>query len=192
MKKILLLVLPVVLLLAACTSNTETNAVPTSESGTGQTAQMVTMSPSPMSNSTMPAAKTVVDVAVGSQDHTTLVAAVTAAGLVETLQGSGPFTVFAPTNAAFSALPAGTVEGLLQPAKKADLTKILTYHVVPGNLGAKDLKEGLKLKTVQGQELTFTKSGDVWKINGSATITAADLTASNGVIHVIDSVLMPQ
>jgi uncharacterized surface protein with fasciclin (FAS1) repeats len=137
------------------------------------------------------APKDVVDVAIGSPDHTTLVAAVQAAGLVETLKGAGPFTVFAPTNAAFNALPAGTVDGLLKPEKKADLTSILTYHVVPGAVKAADLKDGQKIKTVQGAELTVSiKDGKVM-IDG-ANVTAADLTASNGVIHVIDAVVMPK
>jgi uncharacterized surface protein with fasciclin (FAS1) repeats len=137
------------------------------------------------------APKDVVDVAMGSADHSTLVAAVKAAGLVETLKGAGPFTIFAPTNAAFSALPAGTVDGLLKPEKKADLTKILTYHVVSGNVKAADLKDGQKVKTLQGEELTVSiKDGKV-TING-ANVTTADLSGSNGVIHVIDAVLMPK
>jgi uncharacterized surface protein with fasciclin (FAS1) repeats len=137
------------------------------------------------------APKDVVDIAMGSADHSTLVAAVKAAGLAETLKGTGPFTIFAPTNAAFSALPAGTVDGLLKPEKKADLTKILTYHVVAGAIKAADLKDGQKVKTLQGGELTVSiKDGKV-KING-ANVTAADLVGSNGVIHVIDAVLMPK
>lgn len=137
------------------------------------------------------APKDIVDIAIGSPDHTTLVAAVTAAGLVETLKGAGPFTVFAPTNAAFNALPAGTVEGLLKADKKADLTKILTYHVVAGAVKAADLKDGQKVKTLQGEELTVSiKDGKV-KING-ANVTAADLVGTNGVVHVIDAVLMPK
>ena len=136
-------------------------------------------------------AKDIVDIAIGSTDHTTLVAAVTAAGLVETLKGAGPFTVFAPTNAAFSALPAGTVDGLLKPESKAALTNILTYHVVAGAVKAADLKDGQKVKTLQGEELTVTiKEGKVM-ING-ANVTASDLTGSNGVVHVIDAVLMPK
>ena len=135
--------------------------------------------------------KDVVDVAMGSADHTTLVAAVKAAGLVETLKGAGPFTIFAPTNAAFDALPAGTVDGLLKPEKKADLTKILTYHVVSGAVKAADLKDGQKVKTLQGEELTVSiKDGKVM-ING-ANVTAADLTGTNCVIHVVDAVLMPK
>ncbi len=137
------------------------------------------------------APKDIVDVAIGSPDHTTLVAAVTAAGLVETLKGTGPFTVFAPTNAAFSVLPAGTVEGLLKPENKEKLAGILTYHVVAGAVKAADLKDGQKVKTVQGEELMVSiKDGKVM-ING-ANVTAADLTGSNGVVHVIDAVLMPK
>jgi len=137
------------------------------------------------------APKDVVDIAIGSPDHTTLVAAVTAAGLVETLKGAGPFTVFAPTNAAFTALPAGTVEGLLKPENKAKLTSILTYHVVAGAVKAADLTDGQKVKTLQGEELTVSiKDGKVM-ING-ANVTAADLEGSNGVVHVIDAVLMPK
>lgn len=145
----------------------------------------------PGSSTSLVQSKDVVDIAIGSPDHTTLVAAVKAAGLVETLKGTGPFTVFAPTNAAFAALPAGTVDGLLKPAKKADLSKILTYHVVPGAVKAADLKNGQKIKTVQGGELTVSiKDGKVM-ING-ANVTAADLEGSNGVVHVIDAVLMPK
>ena len=137
-----------------------------------------------------PAAKDVVDVAIGSPDHTTLVAAVKAAGLVETLKGAGPFTVFAPTNSAFAALPAGTVDGLLKPEQKSALTGILTYHVVSGAVKSGDLKDGQKVKTLQGEELLVSiKDGKVM-ING-ANVTAADLTASNGVVHVLDGVLMP-
>ena len=137
------------------------------------------------------APKTVVDIAVGSPDHTTLVAAVTAAGLVETLSGTGPFTIFAPTNAAFAALPAGTVENLLKPENKEMLTGILTYHVVAGNVMAADLTDGQIVKTLNGQDLKVSiKDGKVM-ING-ANVTAADLAGSNGVIHVVDSVLMPK
>jgi uncharacterized surface protein with fasciclin (FAS1) repeats len=137
------------------------------------------------------APKTVVDIAIGSPDHTTLVAAVAAAGLVETLKGAGPFTIFAPTNAAFAALPAGTVEGLLKPEKKEALAGILTYHVVAGNVKAADLKDGQIVKTLQGGDLKVSiKDGKV-KING-ANVTAADLAGSNGVIHVLDAVLLPK
>ena len=136
------------------------------------------------------APKTVVDIAVGSPDHTTLVTAVTAAGLVETLSGTGPFTIFAPTNAAFEALPAGTVESLLKPESKDQLTSILTYHVVAGNVLATDLSDGQKVATLNGQELTVSIKDGVVMING-AKVTAADLKGSNGVIHVVDAVILP-
>jgi len=148
--------------------------------------------PEVVTEESMPAAQTkdIVDVAIGSPDHTTLVAAVTAAGLVETLKGAGPFTVFAPTNTAFAALPAGTVDGLLKPESKTALTGILTYHVVSGAVKAGDLKDGQKIKTLQGEELTVGIKGGKVMING-ANVTAADLTGTNGVVHVLDAVLMP-
>ncbi|MFT7057741.1 MAG: putative surface protein with fasciclin (FAS1) repeats [Pseudorhodobacter sp.] len=133
--------------------------------------------------------KDIVDTAIGAGTFTTLVAAVQAAGLVETLQGDGPFTVFAPTDAAFAALPAGTVEDLLKPENKDTLVAILTYHVVAGKVMSGDLSEGLKAASVQGGELTITLEGGA-KVNG-ATISAADIEASNGVIHVIDAVILP-
>jgi uncharacterized surface protein with fasciclin (FAS1) repeats len=134
-------------------------------------------------------AKDIVDTAVGAGSFTTLVAAVEAAGLVETLKGEGPFTVFAPTDAAFAALPAGTVEDLLKPENKDRLTAILTYHVVPGKVMSTDLSEGLKAATVQGAEVTITLDGGP-KVNG-AVISTPDVEASNGVIHIIDSVILP-
>ena len=144
----------------------------------------------------MPETKNIVQNAVNSKVHTTLVAAVKAAGLVETLSGPGPFTVFAPTNAAFAKLPKGTVATLVKPENKATLTKILTYHVVPGKLTASDLKNGEKLTTVQGEELTVKKSGKNVSIEdakgGVAKITTADVIQSNGVIHVVNRVLMPE
>ncbi|MHA7128962.1 fasciclin domain-containing protein [Algoriphagus namhaensis] len=133
---------------------------------------------------------TVVDIAVGSPDHTTLVAAVQAAELVETLSGDGPFTVFAPTNAAFDALPAGTVDDLLKPENKEKLSGILTYHVVAGNVMSGDLSDGQVVTTVNGQTLTVSIADGVVKI-GNATVVAADLAGSNGVVHVIDTVLLP-
>ena len=135
--------------------------------------------------------KNIVENAAGSADHTTLVTAVKAAGLAETLSGAGPFTVFAPTNAAFDKLPKGTVETLVKPESKAKLTGILTYHVVPGALKAADLKDGQKLKTVQGEELTVTVKDGKVMVNG-ATVSIADVISSNGVTHVIDAVLMPK
>jgi len=149
------------------------------------------------------AQKTVVDIAVGSPAHTTLVAAVKAAGLVETLQSAGPFTVFAPTNDAFSKLPAGTVESLLKPEAKATLVKILTYHVVAGNLDAAAVvkaieagKGSAKVTTVSGGTLTASLKDSkviLTDENGkTATVVAADLKAGNGVVHVIDSVVLPK
>jgi uncharacterized surface protein with fasciclin (FAS1) repeats len=135
--------------------------------------------------------KNIVENAVGSSDHTTLVAAVKQAGLVETLSGTGPFTVFAPTNEAFAKVPKATLDALMKPEMKADLTKILTYHVVAGAVKAADLKDGQKLTTVQGGKLKVTiKDGKVM-ING-ANVTIADVISSNGVTHVIDGVLMPK
>jgi uncharacterized surface protein with fasciclin (FAS1) repeats len=149
------------------------------------------------------AQKTVVDVAVGSADHTTLVAAVKAAGLVETLQSAGPFTVFAPVNAAFAKLPAGTVDYLLKAENKATLTKVLTYHVIAGTFDAAtvvkaitDAKGSLALKTVSGGTVTASlKNGKVILTDekgGTATVVATDLKAGNGIIHVIDSVVLPK
>lgn len=146
--------------------------------------------------------KNIVENAMNSPVHTTLVAAVKAAGLVDTLSGPGPFTVFAPTNEAFDKLPAGTVDNLVKPENKAELTKILTYHVVPGRVSSKDLMKMIKkghgkamVKTVQGEDLTATMSGGHIMLTdakgGMATVTTADVFQSNGVIHVIDSVLMP-
>jgi uncharacterized surface protein with fasciclin (FAS1) repeats len=134
-------------------------------------------------------AKDIVDTAVGAGNFTTLVAAVQAAGLVDTLKGPGPFTVFAPTDEAFAALPAGTVENLLKPENKDQLVAVLTYHVVPGKVMSADLSEGMTAATVQGANVTITLAGGP-KVNG-ANITAADIEASNGVIHVIDAVILP-
>ena len=134
-------------------------------------------------------AGTIVEVAVGNPDFSTLVAALKAAGLVETLSGAGPFTVFAPTNAAFAKLPAGTVESLLKPENKAKLTAILTYHVVAGKVLAKDVVTLKTATTVQGGAVAIDVSNGV-KVN-DATVTATDVMGSNGVIHVIDTVLMP-
>lgn len=152
---------------------------------------------------TVSAQKTVVDIAVGSKDHSTLVAAVKAAGLVETLQSAGPFTVFAPTNAAFAKLPAGTVETLLKAENKATLAKILTYHVVAGNLDAAAVVAAIKagngkavVKTVSGGSLTASlKDGKVILTDekgGVATVVATDIKAGNGVVHVIDTVVLPK
>ncbi|HMK41113.1 MAG TPA: fasciclin domain-containing protein [Methyloceanibacter sp.] len=146
--------------------------------------------------------KNIIQNAVNSKDHTTLVAAVKAAGLVDTLEGKGPFTVFAPTNDAFAKLPAGTVDTLLKPENKGQLTQVLTYHVVPGRITAKDLMEMIEkgggkatLKTVEGAELTFEmKDGAIWVWDAkgdAAKITIKNVMQSNGVIHVIDTVLLP-
>ena len=146
--------------------------------------------------------KTIVDNAVNSKDHTTLVAAVKAAGLVDTLSGPGPFTVFAPTNEAFAKLPAGTVDTLVKPENKDTLTKILTYHVVSGTMTSKDIAKAIKaghgtatLTTVQGEPLTATmKMGKLTLTDakgGMSMVTIKDVIQSNGVIHVVDTVLMP-
>ena len=147
--------------------------------------------------------KNIVENAVNSKDHTTLVAAVKAAGLVSTLESAGPFTVFAPTNEAFDALPKGTVKSLLEPENKAKLTSILTYHVVPGKLSSMDLMKMVEagngkatLKTVEGENLYITMKGKKLMVtdeNGNgAEITIADVNQSNGVIHVINAVLLPK
>lgn len=147
--------------------------------------------------------KNIVENAVNSKDHTTLVAAVKAAGLVETLQGKGPFTVFAPTNAAFDKLPKGTVETLVKPENKKTLTNILTYHVAAGKWNASDIAKAIKdgdgkatIKTVNGGTLTaWMKGKDLYLTDekgGMSKVTIADVNQSNGVIHVIDTVLMPK
>src|SRR6202035_2454801 len=147
--------------------------------------------------------KNIIQNAVNSKDHTTLVAAVKAAGLVDTLSGAGPFTVFAPTNEAFAKLPAGTVDNLLKPENKPTLTKVLTYHVVPGRMTAANLMKAVKdgegeahLKTVAGEDLTVKQAGPgkltVTDAKGDvAMVTIADVLQSNGVIHVIDTVMLP-
>ena len=147
--------------------------------------------------------KDIIDNAVNSKDHTTLVAAVKAAGLVETLKGPGPFTVFAPTNAAFAALPAGTVDTLLKPENKPALTKVLTYHVVSGKMDAATILKAIdagggkaKLTAVSGGTLTASKSGSTIMVTdesgGMAHVTIGDVVQSNGVIHVVDKVLLPK
>lgn len=176
---------------AACTVNAQTSQMTNDE-------KTVMVGGAPMYPS-----KNIVENAVNSKDHTTLVAAVKAAGLVETLQSAGPFTVFAPTNAAFNKLPKGTVDNLLKPENKGTLTSVLTYHVVPGKLNASDLKASAKkgggmteLTTVQGGKLWVMEKGGKWYVKdekgGMAQITIADVNQSNGVIHVIDTVLMPK
>lgn len=155
------------------------------------------------SGSAMNNTKNIVEIAVGSKDHTTLVAAVKAAGLVETLQGAGPFTVFAPVNSAFDKLPAGTVETLLKPENKGMLTNILTYHVVAGNLDSKAVVAAIKQGNGKA-ELTTVSGGKLWAMldgknvvlkdekGGKSIVTAVDLKGTNGVIHVIDTVVLPK
>jgi uncharacterized surface protein with fasciclin (FAS1) repeats len=187
MKKLLLATLCATALLGACASN----MMPKS------------MDPVMVGGAAMYPTKDIIDNAVNSKDHTTLVAAVKAAGLVDTLKSPGPFTVFAPVNAAFDALPAGTVQTLLKPENKATLTKILTYHVVPGRLSAADLSRQITaggghamLKTASGGVLMASMSGSNLIITdekgGSGTVTIADVNQSNGVIHVINKVLLPK
>jgi len=137
------------------------------------------------------AEKDIVDTAVGAGDFTTLVAAVKAAGLVETLKSEGPFTVFAPTDAAFAKLPAGTVESLLKPENKDKLVAILTYHVVPGKVTAADVVKVTEAKTVQGKSVKVKVDGGTVMIDG-AKVVKADIPCTNGVIHVIDAVILPE
>jgi len=169
------------------------------ESGSGDSAMMdSSMTDSTMAESgvevggaMMVPSKNIVENAMGSSDHTTLVAAVKQAGLVETLSGAGPFTVFAPTNEAFAMIPKATLDGLMKAEMKADLAKILTYHVVAGSLKAADLKDGQELTTVQGGKLLVSVKDGVVMVNG-AKVTIADAVSSNGVTHVINGVLMPK
>ena len=168
--------------LAACGSDGDDSA--TTEAPSTE-APMTTEAPM---GSDAPAAQDIVAIASANPDFSTLVAAVSAAGLVETLQGEGPFTVFAPTNAAFEALPAGLVDKLLLPENKDVLTAILTYHVVSGTVMAADVTAG-EVPTVQGESITITVDGGV-KVN-DANVTSTDIVASNGVIHVIDAVIVP-
>lgn len=169
----------------------------------GSTAGMAIQKNPMVGGAAMYPTKTIVENAVNSKDHTTLVAAVKAAGLVDTLSGPGPFTVFAPTNAAFAKLPAGTVDTLLKPENKDQLTAVLTYHVVPGRITASDIAAKAKAEggtatytTVQGGTLSFTKAGSGWAImdakGDKGRITTANVMQSNGVIHVIDTVMLPQ
>ena len=171
------------LTLGACSSSSKTDAAAT----TSSTAPAST-------ETTMPTAKTIVEIAASNPDFSTLVTAVKAAGLAETLTGPGPYTVFAPTNAAFERLPAGTLTTLLKPANKAQLAGILTYHVVAGTVMAKDVKPGT-VKTVNGADFTVAlDNGSVVLTDGQgnkAKVVTTDIVASNGVIHVIDAVLLP-
>lgn len=142
-------------------------------------------------NASIVADDDIVDLAVQTEFLSTLVAAVKAGDLVDVLKGDGPFTVFAPTNEAFAKLPAGTVENLLKPENKAQLVAVLTYHVVPGKVYSKDLKNGMKATTAQGDEITITLKDGKAMVN-NATVTTADIEASNGVVHVIDTVILPK
>ena len=182
-------------LVSACNSSKSTSATDTTMADTSMTmADTTTMNTQEgvmVGGALMVPTKNIVENAAESKDHTTLVAAVKAAGLAETLSGKGPFTVFAPTNEAFDKLPAGTVDKLLKPEMKKDLAGVLTYHVVAGNYKAADLKDGLELATVQGQKIKFSYKGDQWYVN-DAKITITDAVSSNGVTHVIDGVLMPK
>ncbi|MEJ7611527.1 MAG: fasciclin domain-containing protein [Ferruginibacter sp.] len=196
MKKTLLsfvLIASASLLMVSCNDEKKTDATVETTTDTTKMMDQPKMNEEPgvmVGGANMVASKNIVENAAGSADHTTLVAAVKAAGLAETLSGAGPFTVFAPTNAAFAALPAGTVDKLLKPEMKKDLTGVLTYHVVPGALKAADLKDGMKLKTVQGKELKVSVKDNMVMING-AHVAIADVISSNGVTHVIDGVLTP-
>lgn len=190
-----------VLTLAACNQNKP--AEKTEEAAPPPAAAPMTAE-TMVGGAAMNPAEDIVVNASKASNLTTLVSAVQAAGLVETLKGTGPFTVFAPDNAAFDKIPAATREGLMQPAQKAELTKILTYHVVPGRLTAADIAAQAQanggtatLTTVQGEKLTVKDAGGGrWQITdakgGAATITQADVAQSNGVVHVIDTVLMPK
>ncbi|MCA9132285.1 MAG: fasciclin domain-containing protein [Planctomycetales bacterium] len=162
------------LVLSVISSNDSTSAAQAADKSTTKTESM-----------------TIVEVAAGNKDHTTLVAAVKAAGLAETLSGTGPFTVFAPTNAAFDALPKGTVEKLLKPESKETLVGILTYHVVPAKVMAAQVVKLDHAKTVQGQEVTILVGDQGVKVD-KAHVVKTDIVCKNGVIHVIDAVLLPQ
>lgn len=184
------------------TTTANTTASPMTSASPAMSASPVTTSENPMvGGAAMYANKDIIDNAVNSKDHTKLVAAVKAAGLVDTLKGAGPFTVFAPTDAAFEKLPAGTVDTLLKPASKPALTKVLTYHVVPGKQDAASIAKAITagngkatFKTVEGGSLTASMEGsDVILTDakgGKAKVTTANVMQSNGVIHVVDGVLM--
>lgn len=186
MKKITLFtVVSLVIFIASCGSDSNSNSETTesSEQAAPTTGQSGVQDDASQKN--------VVQVAIGSQDHTTLVKAVQAADLVDALSNAGPFTVFAPTNAAFDKLPAGTVEGLLKPEKKDDLADILQYHVSVGVYNAEQLQDGQSLGQVNGSNITISKKDGKIVVNGTATVIAS-IPASNGVIHVIDGVLLPK
>lgn len=173
----------VILSFAACTNTGTTDGEENATEDTTAQAEETTMEEKPME-------KDIVALAMETPSLSTLVQAVKAADLVETLQGTGPFTVFAPTNEAFAALPEGTLENLLKPENKDQLVKILTYHVVPAKVMSTDLSDGMKAGTVQGAEATVKFKGDAVMID-DATVQQADISASNGVVHVIDAVILP-
>ncbi len=186
MKKLLLLpVVLIALLVQSCGGAAEGGTATESSNETS------TASAQPPSSGDDPSQQDVVDVAVGSKDHSTLVAAVKAAELVEPLQKSGPFTVFAPTNAAFDKLPAGTVDDLLKPENKDKLANILEYHVSVGVFTEDMLRDGQKIGQVNSQNITVAKEGNSIKINGKANVVGT-VRASNGIIYVIDEVLLPE
>jgi uncharacterized surface protein with fasciclin (FAS1) repeats len=201
----LLVALATSLVLASCgndkpaTTETETtstiNPADSIAAVAGDSARMAKPEGVMVDGVAMTADKNIVANASGAKSVSTLVAAVKQAGLVETLSGTGPFTVFAPTNAAFDKLPKGAVAGLMDPASKAKLAGVLTYHVIPGRLVAADLKDGQELTTVNGEKLHITvKNGQIMVGNGKdapATVQIADVISSNGVTHVIDSVVLP-
>ena len=163
---------------AACSSDDEEGSSTTTEqTDSAMTDEAATMN--------------IVETAQATPDLSTLVEAVVAADLVETLSGEGPFTVFAPTNEAVAKLPPAELQRLLKPANRDELAKILTYHVVSGDVMAADLSNGQKVKTVEGQEITVTIDGDTVKLNDTATVVQADIETSNGTVHVIDGVLLP-
>ena len=178
------------LALVACGSDSKTETIST-PAPVDTSAEAPVESSVEATETTMAAeAGDIVAVAAGNPDFSTLVAAVTAAGLVETLQGAGPFTVFAPNNAAFEALPAGLVDKLLLPENKDTLVKILTYHVVSGKVMAADVTAG-DVPSVEGSNITVAVEGGTVTLNGSSKVIATDVAASNGVIHVIDAVILP-
>ena len=199
----LLAALATTLMLASCnsgTTKTETAATTANPADSvaamaGDSARMAKPAGVMVDGVAMTADKDIVDNAMAAKSVSTLVAAVKQAGLVETLKGAGPFTVFAPTNAAFDKLPKGAVAGLMDPASKEKLKAVLTYHVIPGRLVAADLKDGQELTTVNGEKLHVSvKDGKVMVGNGKdapATVQIADVISSNGVTHVIDSVILP-
>jgi uncharacterized surface protein with fasciclin (FAS1) repeats len=190
-KQFLSLVMGAAFLTAITACNSSSTSIETQDTAKTDTTVVVSEVGVEVGGAMMLPSKNIVENAAASADHTTLVAAVTQAELAETLSGTGPFTVFAPTNEAFAKIPKATLDNLMKPEMKADLAKILTYHVVPGAVKAADLVDGQELTTVQGQKLKVSVKDGVVMIGG-ATVTIADAISSNGVTHVINAVLMPQ